>query len=56
MRNTEEGGFDHTHLIIEEWAGAELCSESQGDKLINQVKIYCWKNKEKGDGGHGEAV
>jgi len=46
ISNTKEGGFDHTHLMTEEWAGTELSSEGQGDRLINHVKIYCWKNKQ----------
>jgi hypothetical protein len=45
INNTNEGSFDHAHLMTEAWAGTELSSESQGDRLINHVKIYCWKNK-----------
>ena len=43
LAHTKEGHFDHDHLMTEEWGGNELSSESQGDEIINQVKIYCWK-------------
>lgn len=34
---------DHIHLMTKEWGGGELSSESQGDEVLNYVKIYCWK-------------
>ena len=43
--NTDQGGFERAHLATEEWAGTELSSKSQGGEILNQVKIYCWKNK-----------
>jgi hypothetical protein len=39
----KRGETDHTHLMTEEWGGGELSSESQGDEVLNHVKIYCWK-------------
>jgi hypothetical protein len=45
IANTDQEGFNHKHLATEEWAGTELSSESQGGEILNQVKIYCWKNK-----------
>lgn len=39
----QKGETDHTHLMTEEWGGYELSSESQGDEILNHVKIYCWK-------------
>jgi hypothetical protein len=43
ITHTKEGHFDHDHLMTEEWGGYELSSESQGNEVINHVKIYCWK-------------
>lgn len=34
---------DHIHLMTKEWGGGELSSESQGEEILNHVKIYCWK-------------
>ena len=37
---------DHTHLMTENWGGSELSENVYGEKnkLINQVKIFCWVN------------
>jgi hypothetical protein len=47
IANTDKNDFEHIHLATEEWAGSELSSISQGGEILNQVKIYCWKNKEE---------
>jgi hypothetical protein len=44
---TQKNSFNHMHLATEEWAGTELSSESQGGEILNQVKIYCWKNRKE---------
>ena len=45
VANTDESGFNHTHLMTEGWAGTELSPESQGGEILNQVKIFCWKTR-----------
>ena len=43
LKSAEKDENDHIHLMTEEWGGYELSSESQGDEVLNHVKIYCWK-------------
>lgn len=45
VKHTEQGCFDHTHLMSEEWGSWELTSEPQSEnaEIIHHVKIYCWK-------------
>ncbi len=44
--NTKEGYFNHDHLWTPAWGGHELSAENQGGKVINGVKVYCWKGSE----------
>jgi len=46
IKNTREGCFNHNHLMTPDWGGNELSTKSMGGKVINQVKVYCWKGKE----------
>lgn len=46
LSNTKEGYFNHDHLMTPSWGGHELSEENMGDKVINHVKIYCWKGNE----------
>ena len=42
---------DHEHLMTPSWSGDELSEKlvSNNDKLINHVKISCWKEIPKAD-------
>jgi len=41
--HTQDGHFDHDHLMTSAWGGWELSPENKGGTVINHVKVYCWK-------------
>ena len=45
LDSTKPGHFNHEHLNTEDWGGDELNSTLLSDsaKLINHVRLYCWK-------------
>jgi hypothetical protein len=46
ISNTEEGYFDHDHLMTPQWGGSELSEKNMGGLVINHVKVYCWKGEQ----------
>src|SRR2546426_10424524 len=47
---TQQGHFDHEHLMTPAWAGQELSEQNKGGKVINHVKVYCWKGENRSGG------
>lgn len=46
LTNTKEGYFNHDHLMTPNWGGYELSEKNMGNKVINHVKLCCWKGEE----------
>lgn len=46
IKNTNDGCFNHDHLMTPQWAGYELSEANKGGAIINHVKVYCWKGEE----------
>jgi len=46
VNHTQDGHFDHDHLMTPAWGGWELSPENKGGTVINHVKVYCWKGEQ----------
>jgi len=50
IRQTNDGEFEHIHLMIPEWGGGETLTSDKMNtkesvKQIPHIKIYCWKKE-----------
>jgi hypothetical protein len=45
VRHTKDGYFNHDHLMTPAWGGPELSETNKGGKVLEHVKIYCWKGE-----------